>query len=115
MKAISTEAILSGVRTRSDNSLGLNFVTPELTPDEVLAFIECRNRNLKILIQPMDEQPEAIKEVKSELDEKTPSQRLRACLFIAWRQEDHAVEFEVYYRQKMNGIIEHIKAKLQPT
>lgn len=114
MKAISTEAILTSVRTRNDNSLSLTLVSPELAPAEMLAFIECRNRNLKVIFQPVGEDIEALIEVKSELDEKTPSQRLRAVLFVLWKQENEAVDFEVFYRQKMNGIIEHLKLKLQP-
>jgi len=114
-RAITSEVILSSIRTRSDNSVGLSFSTPELASDEVLAFLELRNRNLKMLLQPMDGEAVELKEVKSELDEKTPAQRARAVLFLLWKQQNEAVEFETFYRQKMNAIIEQLKSKLNPT
>jgi len=114
MKAITTDAILTSASTRADSSLGLRFATPELQPAEKTAFFELLNRNLKLLIQPIDEPAVELTEVKGQLDEKTPSQRLRAVLFLLWKQENQAIDFEVFYREKMNGIIEHLKTKLNP-
>ena len=31
-----------------------------------------------------------------------------------WKQQNEAVEFETFYRQKMNAIIEQLKSKLNP-
>jgi len=114
VKAITCEVILSGLRTKSDNSLGISFSTPELKPDEVLAFVELRNINLKMLLQPMAGDAVELKEIKTELDEKTPGQRMRAVIFLLWKQENEAIDFEVFYRAKMNGLIEHLKLKLNP-
>ena len=53
---------------------------------------------------------------KAEPDDtqKSPSQRLRGCLFVFFKQniESTGVPWETFYRQRMNGIIESIKAKL---
>ena len=113
LRAITCPVILNSVSTRVDGSLTLRFSTPELDSDAKLAFLELQNKELRILIQPDGEQLEAIKEVKSELSQKTPGQRLRACLFIAYTQNGKLGDFEDYYRTAMERIIETVKSKLQ--
>jgi hypothetical protein len=115
MKALSLEVQLTSASTRADGSLGLRLATPELKPEEKTAVFELQGKNLKMLLQPMDEAPEAFVEVKQELEFKTPSARLRAVMFVAWKQEpDPKDGFDLYYGQKMESIINHIKSKLQP-
>lgn len=109
--------ILTGASTRNDGSLGLRFSTPELSPAEKTAIFELQNKNLKMLIQPMDGEISEIQEVKAGLDEKTPSQRLRGVLFLLWKQQTketdlEVMSFEVYYRQYMERLIESAKNKL---
>jgi hypothetical protein len=114
MKAITTELILTSASTRADGSLGLRFASPELTAESKTAFFELLNQNLKVLIQPMTGQPEALHEVKGEFETKTPGQRLRACLYVWYEQAGKQGEFEAWYRQKMEVLINHVKSKLQP-
>lgn len=116
MKAVTFDAILSGIRTRSDNSLGLALATPELRPDEVMAFLELRNCNLKVLLQPVGEMPSELKEVKSQFDEKTPSHRLRSCIFVLWKHltDAHKIEvsFDHFYRDTINRFCDNIKEQI---
>lgn len=45
--------------------------------------------------------------------EKTPSQRLRAVLYVWWEQQGkQGGDFEFFYRQHMEKLIDHIKEKL---
>lgn len=114
MKAITCPVILGRVSTRSDGSLTLSFSTPELTPDEKVAFMEVQNTNLKMLLQPEDNEPAELKEVKGQFETKTPSQRLRAVLYIHWKQASGEGEFEDHYRRQMDQIINQFKNKLEP-
>lgn len=114
MKAITCEVQLTGAATRADGSLSLRFGTPELSADEKAAFMELQNMNLKMLLQPMGENPAELKDVKKELETKTPSMRLRATLFVAWRQAGEPGEFETFYRHRMENIINGVKRELQP-
>lgn len=115
VKAITCPVILTGAATRSDGSLSLRFSTPELTPDEKVALMEIQNTNLKMLLQPADGVPLELKEVKGQFDKKTPGERLRACLYIFWKQSDGTGEFEEFYRRRMEDIINSVKKKLAPT
>lgn len=112
MKAITCPVILTGCATKADGSLSLRFTTPELKPDEKVAFMELQNLNLKLLLQPDGEQVESLKDVRGDFEGKTPGQRLRAVLFILWKQEDGEGDFEAFYRKKMESIIEFVKGKL---
>jgi len=115
LKAISADMILTSASTRADGSLGLRFGTAELQPTEKTAFFELLNKNLKVLIQPVDDPAESLVETKAVLGFKTPSQRLRAVLYRLWEQTRPAdVLFEEWYRGKMESIIERIKSQLAP-
>lgn len=113
-KAIISEVQLTGASTRADGSLSIRLSTPELTADEKAAFMELQGLNLKMLLQPMDGEPAELKDVKRELETKTPSMRLRAVLFVAWKQAGEPGEWEGFYRTKMESIIEKAKRELQP-
>lgn len=113
-KAITCEVQLTGCATRSDGSLSLRFATPELQVDEKAAFMELQNLNLKMLLQPMTGEPAELKDIKTELETKTPSMRLRACLYVAWEQAQKPGEWEDFYRRKMEHYINDIKSHLKP-
>lgn len=53
-------------------------------------------------------------EIKDQADDgKTPSQRLKRTIYKNWEQNSgRDIEFEAYYRQEMEKIINHYKAKL---
>lgn len=94
--------------------MGFSGCTPEMSPTERVALMELHGLNVKLLIQPMDDKtPDELVQVKGTFDEKSPSQRLRAILFLLWKQENQAIDFLVYYQTKVNGIIEHLKLKLK--
>lgn len=115
MKAIVCPVIIGSVATRADGSIGLRLSTPELKPEEKTAFFEIQGHQLKMLLQPEGMGEVELKEVKGEFDHKTPGQRLRAVLFVLWKQgTDEQGDFEEFYRRRMEQIIDHVKSKLQP-
>lgn len=113
-KAVTCDVQLTGCSTRADGSLSLRFATPELAPDEKTVFMELQGINLKMLLQPMAGEPSELKDVKTELQTKTPSMRLRACLYVAWEQAGKPGEWEDFYRHKMEFYINDIKNNLNP-
>lgn len=44
--------------------------------------------------------------------EKSPAQRMRNVLFVWWKQQGEQGDFEVFYRQQMEKMIDHFKGKL---
>jgi hypothetical protein len=114
-KAISTEAIFTRFSSRADGSIGFGGVTPELVTEAKIALIDLHGRNVKLLIQPMDGVPDEIVLVKTDIEQRTPSERLRAVLFVQFKQTSGPpITFDQFYKIAMERIIEAEKAKLEP-
>ena len=114
MKAIVTQAILTSFSSRADKSLGFRGVTPELSSGEKTAFMDFQGLNVRLLIEPIDYPSDGKSEVKNQIDNKTPSERLRAVLFVAWKQGGENGAFPDFYRQKMEHFIDDVKSNLAP-
>ena len=112
MKSISTKAIITSITSKVDGSLGLRVATPELRPEQKTVFFELQNLNLELLIKPLDEAN--IEEVKidTDLETKTHSQRLRSVLYVLWEKDKRGLEWDAYYRVRMEKIIELLKKQI---
>ncbi len=81
--------------------------------------MEIRGINLRMLLEPLDFATDQKHEVKSALSEKTPSSRLRAVIFVQWKQLSAANKienqpFDTFYAGIVNRMIEDIKSTLEP-
>lgn len=115
MKAVEIKHCQAGaVTSRQDGSVKISFVTPELRPSEAGALIILHGKKCCVSIVPEDVPPEEKISVDTERGEKSPSLRLRSVLFVWFQQQrpEHTT-FEPWYREKMETLIEHVKAKLQ--
>jgi hypothetical protein len=112
MKSIFTQAIITGIRSKVDRSLGISLSTPELSTQEKALFMELQGINTEITIKPLDEKPEGIEKIDKEVGSKTQSQRLRAVIYILWEQEGKQGMFDDFYRSYTEKIIDWIKSKL---
>lgn len=114
MKQITTAAVITSFTAKVDGSLGMRVATPELSSAEKADFMDLQNKNIKLVITPMDDPIDEEVEVKSEVNEKTPSQRLRGVLFILWKQEymDKYGTFNEFYQRTMEKVIDQYKLKL---
>lgn len=113
-RAITCDVIITSASTRADGSLSLKLATPELDAPSKTVFFELLNQNLKMLLQPTGSEMVEMKEVKSQFDRKTHSQRLRGTMFLVWKQADGTGDFEDFYRRNMESIIEQWKQRLEP-
>jgi hypothetical protein len=122
MRAIRTEAQLTSFRARSDRSLGFSGVTPELSSSEKAAMFDLQNLLVELVIFTKDDPEGEILDVEKEMEGKTPSQRLRACLFVLWKETyppgrilpvgERPITFESFYAEQMEKIIEWVKRKI---
>lgn len=112
MKSIQSDIIITGIRAKVDGSLGFNASTPELTSEEKVAFMSLQGVNLKMLVVPIDEPNAPEVKVDKEINSKTPGQRLRAVLYILWEQGKKDKDFEAFYKDQMEKVINAFKDKL---
>ncbi len=87
--------------------------TGSLSDPDIIEIFKLQDMTCSMLIAPVDEENPNIKEIKSEVDKKPPSQRLRGVLYVLWEQNPEGHKgFNTYYEVKMEGIIEHLKGKI---
>lgn len=102
---------------RKDGSVKLSFETPELTPEDLHFLLGQRNTAGWLLYSPNQVQPEDIPTEDSDIKQKTPSQRIRSVLFILYQQATEkgtfVGEFQGYYNENMERIIQQLKDKIQ--
>ena len=114
---IQIEATIESIRSRVDGTWSLGVGTQELKEEQAKVLLRL-NRKLGWFLfkeTPLEEAdlidiPETTPEFKSD---KTPSQRLRAVLYVYWGQRKPTKTFDEFYRQQMEKIIEWIKEKLE--
>lgn len=113
-KLAKLEAVFSDVNSRKDRSWHLGFDTQELGAD-IAVLMKMQGSTCWLLIAP-DDSLDAVDVPKAKPDAgtgaKTPSQRLRAVIFVLWTQLGRPGDFEDFYRQKIERIIDQYKAKL---
>lgn len=101
------------------NSLKITYEIDDVNvlPDHLQRFHDLKNKPSYITILPRQIQPEDVLNLPDmvvvEKGDKTPSQRLRACLYRLWEQ-DHGVfsNADDHYRHMMDKLINYVKEKL---
>lgn len=115
MKGFTTPAQLMSVRSMVDGGLGLSLHTNELTPDEKAEIMGYHMQAGWLLFSPNEITDSDIPKGMAEKDAKTPSQRLRAVIFILWKQSGDVDDFERFYEITMETFINSVKSKLDRT
>lgn len=113
-KFVSVPVLLNSIKTCKDRSLKIEFVTPELPPDQGSVLLTLANKEGYAFFSPNALQ-EADMVIPKDTDApkgKTHSQRLRAALFVLWTQQGKVGEFTRFYETKMEKILDFIKDKL---
>ena len=115
---IILNGIIENVSTRKDRSLKITIGTQELGSKSTSELFELSNNIANIYISANQISNEIKTEIdkhsKDEVDKiKSPSQRLRAVLFLNYKENSLGFNtFENYYASKMEQIINHYKGKL---
>jgi len=118
---IILNAQVETIQSRKDNTLKVVLGTQELTEGGKLFPLQ--NRLCTFGISPNEdltkEDIELLESSKLGIDDlpgtKSQSQRLRNVLFVYWQQNDGGYsDFNLYYQNRMDKIINNIKAKLEP-
>lgn len=107
---------LNPLSRRKDRSVKLSFETRELSQEEILSLMALEGNEMWIALAPNADEIPNTPDERAEVDEKTPGERLRAVLFVWFKQETEAGKFigtfETFRRERTERIIEGIKSKL---
>jgi len=107
---------IGAIRTLVDGSVSVQLVTPEISGTKVGELADLRKKIAFVYISPKQIESNEIKMVNAldpELKGKTPGQRLRAALYVAWQRSSEGYkDSESYYAAKMETFINGVKAEL---
>lgn len=110
---IQVPASVAGMNPLKDRSWKITFETRELTGDEVAILANAFQGEGWLAYRPNAEVTLAdIPEGYAEPGVKSPSQRLRAKIFILWKQKGGKGDFESYYRTSIERMISLIDEQL---
>tara|TARA_R110002050_G_scaffold24659_3_gene65881 strand:+ start:14091 stop:14465 length:375 start_codon:yes stop_codon:yes gene_type:complete len=107
------------IATRQDASVKIVLSTYELNTQSAVKLFDLRKTEALMYLSSdniSQEELDALDGFKlssEKNDGKTPSQRLRAVLYVYWKQhKQEELEFDIFYLRHMNNMIEKIKEKL---
>ena len=111
------DGYFTGMTMKKDKSWKLTIDTQELSPEAVKVLTSFNSEFIKILMTDEGINDAMIKDfaqLEAELKEepKTPSERLRAVLWLYWNTLDGDEDFDSYYKKLMEKFIQHYKDKL---
>lgn len=112
---IKLSAHMRNPRFNKDGSATLSFTTgQEISDDKTMYLLNAGRRDELgwLLWAPNEVQVEDIPKEQAEENQKTSGQRLRATIFVWWQQQGGQGDFEVFYREKMEKLIDMVKSKL---
>lgn len=114
-----TPATLTSIKSRVDRSYTLTFSTQELDPISVGELSQNLQAFGEIGFAVDEEQYDQLDKLEIpdmvlEEKEKSPSERMRAVLFVLYKEKQVEKPFDTWYREYMEVIINQLKAKLPP-
>lgn len=108
---------IESISTRKDKTLKITIGTQELSPNQAsdIFILNQRFAYIGLKEEPFTQSEEIlISGLKSEINQKTPSQRLRSIFYKLYEQDNKGYnDFGTFYAAEMERIIEHYKTKIE--
>ena len=105
-------AILTSVSYNKDGGIRLGFTTNELSDVDKVLVAQFYQKFGFVLFKSNEFTTSDIPKEEADEPSKTPSKRLRATLFVLWKQQGQVGDFDAYYRSEVEKIIARIKTQL---
>jgi hypothetical protein len=117
MNGILLSSTIESITTRKDNTIKIVIGTQEMAPDKAGELFSLMNKLTVVYISVKDginqKEIDLIDTVNPELPGKSQSQRIRATLFVLFKQDKEGHKnFDSYYRFKTEMYIEHLKKQI---
>jgi hypothetical protein len=113
MSIFTAPAILIVGAPTKDGGMRLRIETQELTDEEKLTVLKFNNKFGYFLFKENDIQDSDIPQGNADMKGKSPSQRLRAVMYLIFKESGgKAEDFADYYNTEYEKIITHFKSKI---
>lgn len=118
MKTVQCSAQIDKISSRKDRTLSVVLNTQEMSPEETAQLFDFQGLQIWVAFAEtaMTYNDITVPDVMiSHDDTKSPSERLRAVMYIYYKQNEKKINkpFDTYYREIMEKYIESIKFKLR--
>lgn len=118
MNGVLLAAYVEKIATRRDKTVAITIGTQELTPTKGGELLSLQDKLVCLYLSPKDSIPQKeidqVDKLDPEVSGKTQSQRLRNVLYKLYEQNAEGYrDFDSYYKNQTEKIIEHLKAKIQ--
>ena len=111
-KIFTAPSILTSIAYTRDKGLRITFVTQEIDDETRISAASYHGQFGQLAFKQSDIQADEIPDADVSDESKTPSQRLRAVLFVFWTQQGSKGNFNEYYRKWIEVEIVKVKNKL---
>jgi len=113
-KLVRIGAFFDGFRTLKDRTFNFNFCSQEPTTQQIASLCDVRHQFGELQFAVGDDAvlEEPIKLISPGPQGKSQSQRLRAVIFRYHQTLGSELEFEEFYKQQMEKLIDWYKSKL---
>jgi|TARA_R100001530_G_scaffold10633_1_gene10473 hypothetical protein len=113
MNTITFESAIKKISTRVDGTLDIVLNSQELPTSQMAQLFSLKMKHCGVAICPHGEEVKPFEPATMPTKDKSPSQRLRAVLYVTWEQDKQGYDdFDQWYLMKMEQIINHYKDKL---
>jgi len=106
------------IETMEDKGLKLSVYTQELDPTDEANLFRLKQKLGWFIFSEAKIEPEDLvdlPEIKGEFkSDKTPSQRLRAVLYVFWQQSGSKGNYDDFYKDYIEKVITKIKEQINP-
>jgi hypothetical protein len=109
---IEVTCSIGGVSAKAGNCAKIGMSTTELSFEDLTRVLRLKDLSCVVTIKPFNNLDEAPKVMDGDLKTKSPSVRVRGCLYVWWEQSGKPDTWETWYNVKMEEIIDFIKRKL---
>jgi hypothetical protein len=115
IRKFQVPAVLEGVTTLKDGGLSARFHTNELNKEDKLAVMDHLQQFGWLLFAPQEhDDSDELAEIRKDTGGKTPSQRLRATIYVYYQQSyQKDLTFEQFYQRQMERLINIVKQNLR--
>jgi len=117
MEGITFAAQVEGLRSRKDKTIAIVLGTQEMSPDKAGKLFNTNGHlvtcYLSVKEHVTDTEKEIINSIEAPSPNKTPSQRMRAVLYVMWQQNNEGyTDHNLHYLHWMDKMITQLKTKL---
>ena len=114
METVRAPALFESFKSLKDGTCKVSFALNEIPNGELANLLSFHNKFGWLIFASSEAESAFIpnEPPKEFSNDKTPSQRLRACIFVLFEQTKPEGTFDEFYKRKMEQIINYVKAKL---